>query len=229
LKSESHKWFDQEVREAIAARRAKHAEFLRTGDNSAWKEYCSLRKSTKRLVFEKKQAAWNETMDAIADAFFKNKKLFWSLMNRFGGGSKSYRGPVQTATGALVSDPEQKKEAWAAFFEELGKRTQSDQFDNAAEQEISQRVKSYVRACCQVPEDVKLDAPFTEDEVSSVLQELPNGKSHALDFVPNEFLKHGGEPMVKALTQLFNAVWSEEQVPESWRNGLIFTIYKDGK
>jgi len=88
-------------------------------------------------------------------------------------------------------------------------------------------VGSYVRESLQV-NDAELDCPFSDTEVKSVVQELPNGKSHALDFVPNEFLKHGGEVMITSLTKLFNAVWDAEVVPESWRNGLIFTIHKDG-
>ena len=49
-----------------------------------------MRKNTKQLVFEKKQTAWNETMDSIVEAFFKNKKMFWSLMNRFQGRIKAW-------------------------------------------------------------------------------------------------------------------------------------------
>ena len=48
--------------------------------------------------------------------------------------------------------------------------------------------------------DIKIDA----STVDNAIHKLKNGKSYAVDDIPNEFLKHGGASLIKSIAELFN-------------------------
>ena len=48
------------------------------------------------------------------------------------------------------------------------------------------------------------------------------------DNITTAVLQDGGEPIIKALTQLFNRCLSNGRVPSSWKNASVVLIYKKG-
>ena len=54
------------------------------------------------------------------------------------------------------------------------------------------------------------------------------GKAAGCDEVVAEVLVKGGDQVQRALYVLCQKVWEKETVPEEWRKGIIFPIYKDG-
>ena len=62
--------------------------------------------------------------------------------------------------------------------------------------------------------------------IEKALSGLKSGKAVGLDGVPNEFLKFGGNVMVKSLTDLFVAVNDLETIPHDWQKGIIVPLYK---
>ena len=48
------------------------------------------------------------------------------------------------------------------------------------------------------------------------------------DNITTAVLQDGGEPIIKALTQLFNKYLSDGRVPSSWKNASVFLIHKKG-
>ena len=71
-----------------------------------------------------------------------------------------------------------------------------------------------------------LNRPIDRDEVITQLKRLKNGKAHGEDLLPNEFLKHSTNSLLKFILELFNAVFESGIVPTDWTIGLIRPIYK---
>ena len=60
------------------------------------------------------------------------------------------------------------------------------------------------------------------------IKRLKRGKAPGEDNVTTAVLHHGGEPIIKALTQLFNRCLSDGRVSSSWKNASVVLIHKKG-
>ena len=67
---------------------------------------------------------------------------------------------------------------------------------------------------------------FLKCEVETAINELKIGKSPGLDQIYSEYLKAGGEPLLKALMHLFNQILTTGKVPKQFKEALIVVIYK---
>ena len=71
-----------------------------------------------------------------------------------------------------------------------------------------------------------LDARFDAAEVAAGIKRMANHKTPGNDNLPAELVKHSGPAGVALVTKLFNACWTAERTPSSWRQGIIVSIYK---
>ena len=65
-----------------------------------------------------------------------------------------------------------------------------------------------------------------DEEIQTLISQLPNKKSASLDNVTYDHLKHGGPMLNKVITDLFNAIQNTETLPTRFKNGLTVTLYK---
>ena len=73
-----------------------------------------------------------------------------------------------------------------------------------------------------------LDHKISISEVRCVIKGIKNNKSAGSDGIVGELIKYGGEGMCKMLLELFDLVWSNENVPGHWGVGLIVSLFKKG-
>jgi hypothetical protein len=57
-------------------------------------------------------------------------------------------------------------------------------------------------------------------------QTLKKGKSPEVDGVTREMLKTAVNVPASILTEIFSQIWVEDQIPEAWKTGPIFTSPK---
>ncbi|TBU13340.1 reverse transcriptase [Hamiltosporidium tvaerminnensis] len=69
--------------------------------------------------------------------------------------------------------------------------------------------------------------PFELNEVKYMITTLKSGKSGGRSGIRNEFLKICSENFIYELTQLFNKIIQEQQIPECWKKHIIQPIPKD--
>ena len=62
-----------------------------------------------------------------------------------------------------------------------------------------------------------------------MLSELKTGKSPGLDGIYSEYLKAGGEPLVRALLHLFSQIMKTGTIPNQFKEALIVVIYKKNR
>ena len=70
--------------------------------------------------------------------------------------------------------------------------------------------------------------PTLPSEVRVAIKRLKHGKAPGEDNITTVVLQDGGEPIIKALTQLFNRCLSDGRVPSSWKNASVVLIHKKG-
>ena len=78
----------------------------------------------------------------------------------------------------------------------------------------------------ELPES--LNEPFTIDEIKKAIKYLKSNKAPGNDSITNEMIKCSCERMIQKLHTLFNLILDSGHYPNSWDEGLIFSIYKSG-
>lgn len=80
----------------------------------------------------------------------------------------------------------------------------------------------------RIASDGQAVEPPTQEEVKKAISELKNGKAAGKDGIPAELLKAGSERLHDEIHRIILRIWSDEQMPEDWLEGLICPIYKKG-
>lgn len=70
--------------------------------------------------------------------------------------------------------------------------------------------------------------PVDINELSKLLNSLPNKKACGIDGISYEHLKYGGKLLARHLCQLFNLIFDQCVTPIVWKDSVIIPLYKDG-
>ena len=73
-----------------------------------------------------------------------------------------------------------------------------------------------------------LNERISKEEVDKCVRKQKNGKATGPDDIPYELYKNGGEVVIDWMTDLFNRMWEEEQVPSDWNECSVTLIHKGG-
>lgn len=76
-------------------------------------------------------------------------------------------------------------------------------------------------------DDDILNSPFTNSEISKVINKCKNGKAFSRsDNISNEYIKSTEHIMLPIYTKLFNKILETGLIPTTWSEGYIIPIYK---
>ena len=109
-----------------------------------------------------------------------------------------------------------------APFSEQAHARRTLKLDHIKQQERQKAYTDPLKSPVQDP----MNGAISRDEVQSRIANTSSGTAPGVDTIYNEFLTHGGEPVLTALHLLFNLVWLDEQGPKEWDLALIRPIYK---
>ena len=99
----SRSWFDQELKEAVAKRRAAHKTWLGSKLDTDYKKFSTLRKKCRKLVKKKKSEKWEEYLDDMESAYRGDHRRLWKLVKRLiPGNDKSSISPIDKSDGSLA-------------------------------------------------------------------------------------------------------------------------------
>lgn len=73
-----------------------------------------------------------------------------------------------------------------------------------------------------------LTAPITTNEVQEAIADLQINKATGTDNIPADFYKNLNREMIESLTALFNECLVNGTIPQTWKHGRIFPIFKGG-
>ena len=71
--------------------------------------------------------------------------------------------------------------------------------------------------------------PPTYKEVSNIINKLKRNKAPGTDNIPAELAKYGGHILKHRMYNLILLIWSKEQLPMEWLQGITYPIYKKGE
>ncbi|BHF59542.1 hypothetical protein SprV_0100250200 [Sparganum proliferum] len=78
----------------------------------------------------------------------------------------------------------------------------------------------------QVETNTDLDLPPSLHESVRAVQQLSSGKASRSDEIPAEIYRHGDHQTIGRLTELFQEIWRQGEVPQDLKNATIVHLYK---
>ncbi|KAJ8030364.1 LINE-1 retrotransposable element ORF2 protein [Holothuria leucospilota] len=153
-----------------------------------------------------------DEIQTFADS--KNVRCFYEALNTVYGPRSSRSSPVLNADDTkLLTDRKQILERWAEHFNSVLNRPLS--INNNAIDRLPQVKTNYTLG----------DLPI-EHQVEKAIHQMPCGKAPGSDSIPAEVFKVGGQALLKRLTQLYQLMWKEEQLPQQFKDTTVVHIYK---
>jgi hypothetical protein len=76
--------------------------------------------------------------------------------------------------------------------------------------------------------DQSLDNEFTLEELKYVLTKTKNGKAPGFDRVPYEFFKNGPDELISKVLKIFNRIYINGCVPDTFKRSIIYPLHKKG-
>ena len=183
--------------------------------------------AAKKAAYTSKRSTVQAELRAMQDAWLSNKadeiqgyadrhdtKRFYDALKTIYGPPSSSASPLLNAEGtALLTDKGQILERWAEHFNSVLNRPSSIN-DEA------------ITRLPQVAVNPDLDIPPSADEVAKAFKQMSSGKAAGNDAIPAEVYKSGGPALLSRLTDLFQSMWQQEQLPQDFKDATIVHIYK---
>ena len=127
---------------------------------------------------------------------------------------------VKDKSGNLITEDTARKKRWREHFEGVLNRPVPDN-------PVSDNINDRDNVIDNVIEDISTNR-ISKAEIRSAINRLKNGKSGGKDEITAELLKVDIDTTVNWLADLFDTIWDNEEVPKTWKQGLIVKLPKKG-
>jgi len=192
-------WFDKECEVLRRVSFHKLKQFRRTNNIGDKLDYVQHNKLFKQLCINKQNKHYLNCITSINNA--RSTKEFWEGVNNL----KNKK--------ALVLPNNIAPEKWIEHF--LGLFSP-----------IS--VMKPIQYACPLIINEELDKPFSVDELCMVLSKCKGGKSPGPNRIPYEFYVNATPDFHRSLVKVFNDIFTTATVPMSFKESVIFPLYKSG-
>ncbi len=195
------KWMTEESKAAI---RKKHDIRKENGPKST--QYREAKAKSKKLVKRDKLKLVEVDLDRISS--LPPSQQYYAAIKKLKTRPRNIGWGIRSDQGELLTDKDAILQRWAEFYEKL-------YYDKTTEFSM------------KAPSD-ELIPSILKEEVENAIRKIKPGKSPGLDQIYTEYLKAGGETLVKALTNLFNRILVTGTVPTGFKEAMIVVIFKKG-
>eukprot|EP00794_Sanderia_malayensis_P004142 gene4142-4695_t len=200
-------------------------------ENSAKEEEKSMLKQRDMLITEylnnmNRQAyikRVNETIKEIQKGGGINGQNFWEFKKKMDIRKKEERIAMKNKDGIVQESVQSIKNVFVNFYQEL---LQTQCANTAKEKQCEEEINKIFNQIATIAQTE--DAlEISKEEVVAGIKQLKKKKAADMDGIKNEILIYGGADMENSITALLNRILKEKEIPSSWQQMKIKSIYKN--
>ncbi|XP_044573412.1 uncharacterized protein LOC123257656 [Drosophila ananassae] len=186
-------------------------------DCRARDEYKELCKLVKKSARNDKRALIDrlaENAESAANA--NNMRSLYQTIGKLSGSYQKQNHPVRDVNGTLLVDDDSQIRRWRQHFLEISHTEHASNADDD--------FRSIVH-------NTNTRIPHTTPsvrEIRDAIRKLKNNKAAGEDGLPAELLQVDSLLMAETLHPHFESIWENEQIPPSWKKGIIVKLPKKG-
>ena len=212
-KNKHKTWFDEECKKILEERNRARQSVLQRRTDESIRVYSELRGKARKLMRTKKRQHDQRRLEEMErdSNHNRSKKFYKEITNT----TKGFRPRAETILGredgSITTNKDEIVNEWKQYFDKLLNINQRN----------AQTTTEYQTVEPQVEQP-------TYEEIIKAIKKLKNNKAPGKDNIPAELLKYGGEALHRQLHRLITLIWSQEKIPEEWKESLIIPIHKKG-
>ena len=213
-KTKQHKpWISTNTWALIEERKNMRLKLLTDPlNNNLTQCHKSICKNIKKSARNDKRAYYNGIADeAEKAAEMNNTRMLYSRIKQLSNRGIKKPHSIRDKVGQIITTREDQLQRWVEYFED----TPGDVRPLANNQQS--RVNSKINA-----------NPPSLKEIKTAIEKLKNNKAEGIDGVPAEILKTDPDFFSRKLQPAINQIWSTEEVPQTWKSGLLVKLPKKG-
>ena len=188
------------------------------------------RKQTKKFLrsqCRREEAARREAFfNRIQDAWPRDSKTFYDLIQRQRSLGKSHPGSTLRIDGHLNSDPQNVLSEWTKHFTSLAQPLDSPHFNTDFLTSIKEDLADINMICHN---SHGIPPPVTVVEVLYAIQRLNTGKAADEHGLTAEHLKNCAQVISPSLAQLYTSIFNLKHIPPPLKGGYTIAVHKKGK
>ena len=213
-------WFDDnaaEIHKLVETKNKAHNAYLANPQSKTLKtQLKNLRTETQRTLRVLENNWWLGIAQEIQKhADSNNTHSFYQAIKTVYGPQRKNLAPVRSADGdTLIKDKQQILERWSEHFSSLLNHR-------------NPTIPNIIEELPNVPQITILDELPSFQEVLAAVKHLKNNKSAGPDGIPAEIYKEGGYMLHLNIHELITCIWQSRTVPQSLKDAIIITIYKN--
>jgi len=210
-----NEWWDKECKAAISRKNITRRKCLQKRTRANQEQYNQARKEANEICREKKKQWINNRIKQVEEAHKQNNtRKFFKDIRAFQNDRSFPVFACKDENGTLKTDKQEIMNRWKQYFADLTKT------DN--------NIGNQVQEVHTIENDREIEPP-TYKEVSDIINKLKRNKAPGTDNIPAELVKYGGYILKHRMYNLILLIWSKEQLPVEWLQGIICPIYKKGE
>ena len=182
------------------------------------KEYKILQEQIKSIIIQEKTVEIEEKFHKIATD--NSRASFWREKRNLSKNPMLESLTIKDNQGHRVYSPQYFKEVTALYYEDLYRKKDLPTRDFHLDLKL--KITEYSHDTSH--ENLTINNSPTASEIAEIIARKKNGKSTT--DLKNEMVKRPGEAMLGLISPLIDTVWKEESTPDSWKKGLITSIWK---
>ena len=213
IKKVNKKWYDKDCRSLLKELKSVKNLFNRNISNDEVRiRYFRKFREYKKLIKYKRRKYKEHLTEILSKTMETDPQAAWKVIH-------------ELKNESLPSDKAEKinRTQWYSHFRDLLKSDNSE-MDNKRQHQIKNELQDFENA----EQLGNLDYDITENEIMNACKKLKNNKSSAYDMIKNEMLKSALPVISKTVVKIFNVLLKTGQFPNSWTEGIIIPIHKQG-
>jgi hypothetical protein len=179
-------------------------------------EYRRLNRLRNLSLKDDRERYWSEKADALQTASARNDTAaVYRLLRDLRDEPMTKISQIKNRHGEVLTTKEECLNQWKQHFGDLLNCT-TRQTDSTLLHAANNPIPSPM---CNTER-------ISTSEVKLQLKRFHNKRAPGICYITAEILKHGNDYMIQWLTDVFNAVWENESIPEDWKKGVILPFWK---
>ena len=177
-------------------------------------EYRRLHNEVKRNARkDKRDYVENMATEAQVAADKGDSRTVYKIIRTLTGGIANKSSTIKDKNGRILTTEKEQLKRWAEYFEETLNRPDPEETANFTDVNIH----------FEMPR-----GPILEQEITEAIKKTKSNRAPGEDRITAEMLKADPKLGAQTLAGIFNKVWNEEKVPDSWKRGIIIKLPKKG-
>ena len=153
----------------------------------------------------------------------KDKQGIWQIKRQINK-KEQVQKQIKTKTGEILTNTDDILKEYEQYYTQL---LAPKQARTEEEREVENKVEKQFNDIFEKAIKTEPTKKITEQEVRDAVKETKRNKAGDRQGWRNEWLKYGGDEIIKSLTKLYNQMELELSIPQQWKNIKITSIQKN--